>query len=422
MEVLVTLNASLVTSTTGLMAQSTALSNISSNLANASTTAYKETSTNFSDLVTTYADGTNYATGLDGVIASVNYNNDVQGDISSTDTTTDLAISGNGYFVVTTAVLNADGTISFSNEEYYTRCGDFSLDENGYMVNSEGYYLMGWTVDPSTGTVEETLTPIQISSDQKSNPIATTEISYSANLPAGVDTTGTSTVTVYDSIGESHDVTYTWTLTDADTNTWTLSIGAEGGSSGGDYAASIVVSFDEYGEIDTVDVGDYYDVSGTTISFDLTYTDAATQTIACDLSNVTQYSASSINVASFTADGVSYGSYDSLGVDSNGYISISYSNGQIETYYEIPVATFMSSDYLAPVSGNAYQATTSSGDPTYSAAGTNGAGTVCSSSLESSNVDIASQFTDMVATQQVYSANARIISTVDEMMQTLVNL
>jgi len=410
------------------MAQASALSNISSNLANASTTAYKETSTNFSDLVTTYSDGTTYATGLDGVIASVNYNNDVQGDISTTSTTTDLAISGSGYFVVKTAVLSADGTVSFSDEEYYTRCGDFSLDENGYLKNSEGYYLLGWTVDPSTGDVDETLTPVLVSSDQKSDPIASTEISYSANLPAGVDTTATSTATVYDSIGATHDVTYTWALTDASANTWTLTIGAEGGSydsassTAGDYSASVVVSFDEHGALDTVDVGDYYDVSGTTISFDLTYDGAVSQTIACDLSNVTQYSGSTINVSSFTADGVSYGSYKSIGVDSNGFVSIAYNNGQIETYYEIPIATFMSADYLAPISGNAYQATTSSGEATYSAAGTDGAGTIFSSSLESSTVDIASQFTDMVSTQQVYSANARVISTVDEMMQTLVNL
>ncbi|MDD3029601.1 MAG: flagellar hook protein FlgE [Alphaproteobacteria bacterium] len=416
-----TLNAALTTSTTGLSAQASAISNISNNLANSSTTAYKGTDTDFSDLVSGSSAG--------GVTATADYDNDVQGDLTSTSTETDLAIDGSGYFVVKTATRAADGTLTFSAEEYYTRCGDFSEDSNGYLVNSEGYYLMGWAVDTATGEPQiEPRVPIQVSSNELNEAVATATINYDANLPAGEDVTGTATASIYDSLGVAHDVTYSWALTDASTNTWTLTIGAADGSydagSGtySDYSASVEVSFDGYGALETVDYGDYYSVSGTTISFDLQYEGAAAQTISCDLSSVTQYAGSAINVSAFTADGVTTGSYKSAEIDSSGNVNIIYTNGQSEVFYQIPIATFMADDALQNLTGNAYRETTSSGTATYSAAGTDGAGSIASSTLEGSNVDLASEFTDLVSVQQVYSANAKVVSAVSEMMKVLIDL
>lgn len=423
------LNSSLITSTNGLQAQSTAISNISGNLSNASTTAYKTTGTSFSDLVSA-ASATGSSTGTYGVTASASYNNTSQGTISSTSTTTDLAINGNGYFAVKTATESADGTPTFSTDTYYTRAGDFSLNSDGYMENSEGYYLVGWSTDATTGVADtSTLTPVKVSSDLTNAAIATSTISYTANLPASADTgttTSDSTMTVYDSTGATHDVTYSWSKTD--TNTWTLNVKAADGSydsstgTSSDYTAAASVTFDTSGNIASIDSGDGYTVSGNSISFDLSYSGAAAQTVTSDLSNMTQDAGTSISVSTDTANGAAAGSYSSLAVDKSGNVSVTYSNGQSETYYEIPVATFLASDNLAAVTGNAYQTTFSSGSATYSAAGTSGSGSISSSSLEGSDVDIASEFTDMVEVQQVYSANAKVVSAVDEMMKTLVQL
>jgi flagellar hook protein FlgE len=141
---------------------------------------------------------------------------------------------------------------------------------------------------------------------------------------------------------------------------------------------------------------------------------------------MTQFASSStssdISVSTFSQNGVAAGSYSDVSIDSSGNVVIDYSNGVNVTYYEIAIATFVAKDNLQAVSGNAYRATAASGSATYSAAGTAGAGTISVSSLESSNVDIATEFTNLIKTQQVYSANAKALTTADSMMQTLIQL
>ncbi len=414
------LTTSLNISLSGLLAQSAAISNVSSDLANASSTGYKAVDTYFSDLVSSYSSPRD--SGLGGVAASISFNNDAQGTISSSTSDLDLAINGNGYFVVRTGTVNADGTtVTFSTEEYYTRCGDFTTDANGYLVNSAGYYLCGWAIDATTGDpVIGTRVPIQIDPDTVNAPIASTAISYSANLPAGTSTTSSSTATLYDSLGHTHDLTYGWTLVDAGSNSWELTVSAAGGLGATDYTATIPVTFNTSGILGAITAGAGYTVDGSTISFALSYSGADAQTISCDLSHVTQYADTSVNVATFTANGVGAGSYSSTYIDTSGNVSVSYSNGQTATYYEIPIATFPAEDYLAPITGTAYQATLSSGVVAYNAAGTAGSGTILCRSLEESTVDIATKLTDLIESQQVYSANAKVVSAVNEMMKTVV--
>lgn len=428
-----TLLSSFNISTSGLSAQSRALSGISNNLANASTTAYKGTTSNFEDLVTNYS-SSDTGSGT-GVTESTRYNNGSQGTISSADSTTYLAIDGSGYFAVRAVTTNADGSLTFGSEVYYTRSGDFSLNSSGYLVNGEGYVLCGWTVDPTTGTVndangEADLVPVQIST-VSNEAVASSTITYSGNLSSSAADGATSadkTTSIYDSLGASHDVSYSWTKTG--TNTWELTVTAANGAYDnitgltGDYSATIQVTFNTDGSISTVDdSGTGYTVSGNTISFDLTYEGATTQSISCDLSNVTQYSASTTTSGeTMTQNGVPAGSYSAIEIDSSGNISVDYSNGVSKTYYELAIATFLAENNLQAVSGNAYRATQASGTATYSAAGTSGAGKISASSLESSNVDLATEFTNLIKTQQVYSANAKALTTADSMMQTLIQL
>lgn len=225
----------------GLTAQSDAIGNISDDLSNSQTTGFKSIDTNFESLVTQSSSTVNDP---GGVRATPSYNNDVQGNLVQSSSSTSLAISGAGFFPVRPAVVAADGTSTFSNTTYYTRSGDFSLNKDGYLVNSSGYYLTGYSVS-STGDVDTSQSlPIQLSA-LLDNPVKTSTASYSANLPASVSSTvattfssAPSTIQVYDSLGAQHNMSFTWTKqpSDADlsaqatvqTNCLTLSSQSEG--------------------------------------------------------------------------------------------------------------------------------------------------------------------------------------------------
>ncbi|MDE1900409.1 MAG: flagellar hook protein FlgE [Alphaproteobacteria bacterium] len=434
--------AALGVSVAGLSAQSEAIGNISDNLSNSQTTGFKAIGTAFNDLVTA-SSATNNSPG--GVTATPSYQNDVQGTITSTTTTTNLAISGGGFFPVETAVQTASGATQLTGDQYYTRAGDFTLNSDGYMVNSAGYYLEGYSVDSSTGVVNSSsLSAVQVSS-LLDNPVATTTVNYAANLPAGATagtfTSSASTVNVYDALGNTHAMSLTWTKTG--TNQWSVQVSvADGLGTGTPYTATVPVTFGTNGEIETGGIaadtasgasGTYAVDSGSTeagVNFNLSFPGAAAQTIDLNLGNynaatgITQYASSGsstdVSVSSITQNGLGEGSYSSLSIDSSGIVSINYTNGTVRQIYQIPIATFNSPDSLQRVSGSAYQATLASGTANLHTAGSYGAGTITSSSLESSTVDISTEFTDMIQSQQVYAANAKVVTTVNQMLQTII--
>jgi flagellar hook protein FlgE len=400
-------------SVNGLLAQSYALSNTSNNLANASTSGYKAATTNFEDVVNSCV--TSDSSGTSGAKASTLYQNDSQGTITSATTPTYLAINGNGYFVVKTE--NGEGP-------YYTRSGDFTLNSKGDLENSEGYVLWGYsTADPTT------LTAVNIPTYLTVAPVATSEVTYTANLNASAadNASSSSDVKIYDTEGTSHTVSYKMEKT-AD-NQWTLSVSSTGGAYDGttanDYSGSIDIGFSSSGTIDALGNETNCNVVGNTLYYTLTYSDGSTQEISCDLSNISQYTETSgqtVDVASFSQDGSAAGSYSGVSIDTDGNVSVSYTNGVSKNLYTVPIATFVNPDSLQSIAGNAYQATASTTLIGYNTVGTKGAGTLKTSALESSNVDIATEFTELVQTQQVYSANAKAVSTINSMMQTLIQL
>lgn len=237
--------AALTTAVGGLDAQSSAIGNISDNLANSQTTGYKAVGTEFEELVTS---SNSVVNNPGGVTSTPQFHNDVQGSITSSNTATSLAISGSGYFQVETGVATAGGTTQFSGTNLYTRQGDFVLDKNGYLVNGSGYYLTAYSVDSATGTVNTSSTaPIQISALQN-NPVAATKITYNANLPSNSAigyTASTSTVQIYDSLGNTHDANYTWSK--IGTNTWNLNVSIPDGldASGDAYNTNIPYTFSD---------------------------------------------------------------------------------------------------------------------------------------------------------------------------------
>ena len=207
----------------GLQAQSSAIGNVSDNLSNTSTIGYKRVDTTFESLVTQSNLNQNDP---GGVRATPVYQNALQGNLQSSSSATSLAVQGDGFFAVQKAAASATGATTFQNTDYYTRRGDFQLNKDGYLVNGAGYYLLGYNVDQTTGESDTSATtPIQISA-LLDNPVATSSVKYAANLPAGATDASsypTSTIQVYDSLGNTHALGLTWTKTTG-TNQWQLNV------------------------------------------------------------------------------------------------------------------------------------------------------------------------------------------------------
>ena len=209
------------TAISGLTAQSAAFSNISDNVANSQTVGFKRVDTAFIDYLTTSTAATNDS---GAVVAQPEYMNNVQGTVAQTDNPLGLAIAGQGFFPVSHPAGSLGGQTSFSPTPYYSRTGDFQLNKSGYVVNSAGEYLNGWSVNSTTGVVNRNaVTPIQVS-QTVFNPVATSKLTLSANLPAtpASGTAVSSQINVYDGLGTAHTVTLNWTQNAA--NDWTVSV------------------------------------------------------------------------------------------------------------------------------------------------------------------------------------------------------
>ncbi len=427
------------TAVSGLTAQSDAFGNISQNIANSQTVGYKEVGTNFTDLLT-YSTLTQNEPG--SVEATPQYDNNVQGTISQSSDPLALAISGQGFFNVFEATdVGPTGQTTFNPQQYYTRNGDFTLNAQGYLVNSSGQYLAGWMVDQTTGQVNQTqLVPIQVNSQSQFNPIATSQANFSANLPPNPSSSTplSSTVQVYDSLGNQHNLVLSWTQTA--TNTWQVTISSPDNQP----STTIGTATVEFGPTTSGNpvppgtIGAFGATTGNVTASSYTANGPAVlnitanfgqgnQNIAIDLGNfgeangVTQY-AGSYSLRNFSQNGVPPGSFTGISIQTDGNVVANYSNGQSVTLAQIPLTTFNDPNALQSQNGQAYTATFQSGNPSTEAAGLNGAGTLVTGSVEQSNVDIATQLTKLIVAQQAYTANAKTITTADNMLQTAINM
>jgi flagellar hook protein FlgE len=414
------LSGALSSAISGLSAQSQALAMVSDNIANSSTTAYKTTSGMFDDLVTTAMGSGEYSSG--GVTISGRSNITQQGLLVATTNATDVAIQGDGFFVVQSG-LNG-GQVS------YTRNGAFTPDNDGYLVN-DGSYLMGWRTDASGNVVGGggSLEPINTDVAAVSGS-ATTKSTIAANLPAdaAVGATFTTSIPIYDSLGTSNTVEATWTKTAA--NTWTASFAdptavSNPSAATGTTSGSLTVTFNSDGSLaSTVPSPPSISISGWTSG-------AADSTIGLNLGTVggtdglTQYASGdttpTISVTGINSDGLAFGKLSSVTIDNDGLVNATYSNGQTIAIYKIPVATFASPDGLAAQSNGLYQATVASGNPVIAASGTGGAGAIYGGELESSSTNTNQEFSTMMTAQQAYSASAQVITAVDKMYDTLIS-
>lgn len=430
------------TAISGLSAQSTAFGNISNNVANSQSVGYKEVDTNFEDYLTV-SNATENDPG--SVVATPEYQNEIQGTVSQSSNPLALAISGQGFFAVSQASGITNGIPSFDPAQYYTRAGDFTMNQSGYLVNSEGQYLNGWAVDPTTGLANQnTLSPIQITQTSY-NPVATSNLTLSANLPAtptsGTATTAdplTSQIQVYDALGTPRTIQLNWAQNA--TGDWTVSVVSPddvsnsavgtadvkfGAASGNNVPAGTIGLIGS----PTGNVTSSGFVSGqpATLQFTTNF-GSGPQTITLDLgqyglaTGVTQFAGSTYDQQGLTQNGEPPGSFSGVSMQDNGNVVVNYDNGASQVVAQVPLVTFKSADSLQSQDGQSFTATLNSGTPLTDAAGVGGAGKLVTNSVENSNVDIATQFSQLIVAQQAYSANAKVVTTSDQMLQTTINM
>ena len=484
--------SSLTTAVSGLNAQQAAIGNISDNVANAQTVGFKRIDTGFENLVTESNQNFNQP---GGVLAQPVYENALTGSLVQSQTSTSLAISGQGFFQVKAPPSTTAGTATgsaFSQSNYYTRRGDFTVNKDGFLVNGAGYYLEGYNVNPQTNVVNNangSAVPIQVT-QLLDNPVASSTATLAANLPSSYAIQGTAgytspapvTTQVFDALGNTHQASIQFDHTGPNASavppitadTWNAAITLAGASPGtadnytlvfgdgssnltqlGDPAFTVGNAADPTGATSTTippagtlayvvpaaanpDSGNVVSASGTNgapatiaIPFNLNTSGvgpAVNLPITFNFgqygtdTGVTQFADTQINATSFTANGIARGSFQTVSIDQNGNVALNYSNGQSLTYFQIPIAQFNAPDQLQRLDGSAFSSTQSSGDPQLSAANANGAGSISSSTLEQSNVDIASEFTKLITAQNVYSANSKVITTDNQLLQTIINV
>jgi len=435
------------TAISGLSAQSASFGNISEDVANSQTVGFKRVDTDFTNYLTT-STATQNESGA--VIATPDYVNNVQGTITQTDNPLAMAITGQGFFAVSQSTGNANGVPTFDPQQYYTRAGDFTMNAQGYLVNSAGDYLNGWSVNTTTGVVDQNaLAPIQVSQSTY-NPVATSSVTLAANLPA-TPTTGTATassplssqITVYDALGTAHTVTLNWTQNS--TNNWTVQVSVPDSTTGTTDAGSATVTFGAasgntapegtIGAVTTTaatqgsitNVSSFASGQPATLDFTTNF-GSGSQTIQLNLGDyggtngVTQYAGSTYSLLGLTQNGVPPGSFSGVTTQDNGNVVVNYNNGQSRTIAQIPLITFNAPDSLQSQNGESFTATTDSGTPLAESVGTNGAGSLVTGSVEGSNVDIATEFSNLIVAQQAYSSNAKVVTTADQMLQATLSM
>lgn len=406
----------------GLAAQSNALGMISDNIANVNTVGYKGTSARFSTLVTMAATQTTHTPG--GVMSSPYSYINRQGLLQGSASGTDLAVAGQGFFVV-----NESSTPGFGDDFFFTRAGSFNPDQNGNLVNAAGYYLQGYNLrtNPTPAPSASTFTGLETVniSNLSGSAAATTGIALGINLPstAAVGDAHPVTAQVFDSLGNAHDMQITFTKTA--TNEWSWAASDPTLDGGATSSATAVGS----GSIT-------FDTDGTPLSFTpaapsvaLTgfTTGAGNATVTIDLGTIagtdglTQF-AGDFTISNIDQDGVRFGNYTGITISDEGIVTALFDNGQRLDIYQLPLGMFRNPNGLEARSGNVYLETERSGNFQLNLANNGGAGVIAPGALEASTVDLAEEFTKMIITQRAYSANTKVITTADEMLDELIRV
>ena len=430
-----TISSSLNAGVAGLQTNATRLAAISDNIANSSTYGYKRVQTDFSSMVTSSAGGT-YSAG--GVRSTNQRLIDQSGSLVSTNNATDLAVNGRGFLPVAQAaevqVDNGDLQMQLMTT------GSFRTNAEGYLTTETGYYLMGWradqdgTITPGSRDTSIGLEPVQINVNEFSGQ-PTTQMQVAVNLPA-TETDASQTgdplplsVEYIDNLGTSENIDISFTPTipvSGSSNEWTmvLSDTASGGAVIGEY----VLQFSDartgggtLASVATVSGGAYDPVNGSVI------VNVSGGPIEIDIgeigdpSGITQLSYSFAPTL-ITKDGSPVGNIAGIEVDSNGYVRALFDTGISRVVYQVPLVDVPNPNGMIAQSDQTYLTSPASGSFFLWDAGDGPTGDIAAYAREESAVDVAGELTAMIQTQRAYSSNAKVIQTVDEMLQETTNI
>lgn len=403
-----------------IKAQQSRMTVIGDNLANVNTTAFKGARVSFQEMMAqTISGGTAPSTNVGGtnpeqygmgVMVGSTEINHAQGSLEATNRPTDLAIQGNGFFMVS----NGERTA-------YTRDGGFTLDARGDLVSqTNGERLVGWPAN-ALGEVDRTAAPVaglNIPLGSLTATQATTKVTMTGNLnsEAAATETWTQTVRVYDSTGSSHDLTVKFS-----NRTSPVTGGPTGAESSWDWEVS------ENGSVlgNSASTGNtplYFNASGKGIApTALNGVTLGGATINLDFNSVSSV-ASDSQVSLRDQNGYAPGSLESFSIGGDGVITGIFTNGMTQTLGQVATAIFTNPSGLERIGGNLYRTTPNSGVANVGAPNQGGHGSISSGYLESSNVDMSQEFTDLIVTQRGFQANTKVVTAVDEMLQELLQL
>ena len=422
---------SMFSAISGLRAHQTWMDVIGNNISNVNTSGFKVGRVRFTDILSQLVRGASApAEGRGGInplqigLGAVTGAVDVihtQGALQLTGKPSDLAIQGDGFFIV------SDGS-----QALYTRDGSFDIGSDLRLVNSStGFYVLGWQADPN-GAVDPAgpVGPITVPIGQQLDAIASTVITLQGNLDAAADPANANSVdfvakvSFIDSQGDRHELyivfdqtapnTWDYTIQEDDPRTTATeddpTISGLSGNTG-------TIAFDVDGNFDPTNST----INSLSVTFDNTQTGAGSpQTLTLDLTNMTQLFSTS--TANAVANGASAGSLSAFTVSQTGEVLGIYSNGTTKVIGQVALALFTNPGGLMKLGNNSYQPTVNSGEPIIGTPGSGGRGVIASGYLEMSNVDLAQEFTNMIMAQRGFQANSRVITTSDEILQELVNL
>lgn len=425
---------SLTTGASGLRAESEALTAVSDNIANVNTIGFKRERAVFEDVLGRSVMGSSaLAEGGAGSRVAQIQQLWTQGALVTTGNPTDLALSGDGLFIV-------NGSANGEQGQFYTRAGQFQVDHDGFLVNPEGLRLQGYTAD-SAGNIGSQLGDLRV--DGMTLPATpTSTMTIHANLdarpaspatpawdPTSPDTTSdfSSPTRIVDSLGHSHDATIYFHNDGAGSWSWHAMVdGGEltGGTAGTPTeGASGTLTFGTDGSLQTsTTTTSSFDFLGAAPGQNVTFDFGTPASVSGTGFGGTTQLAQVSGVTSLSQDGFGGGAVAGMQIEQDGTITGVFANGDQRALGRIAVARFTDDGGLARAGQNLWAETRGSGEPLVGTAGSGGRGSVISGSLESSNVDLGAEFVDLIAFQRGFSANSKVITTADEMYQELVQL
>lgn len=458
---------SLYSGVSGLQNHQTRMDVIGNNISNVNTVGFKRGRVNFQDMISQQMSGAARPTdevggvnpkevGLGMTVASID-NIFTQGNLQSTGVTTDLAIQGNGFFI-----------LKNGEESFYTRNGAFSLDMNGTLVNpANGMRVQGWMAREMDGemVVQTAATPtdLVIPVGSKDPAKETSNINYACNLNKNTPEileganeadiakgTWNTEQKIYDSFGNEHLLTISFRRVVGNPNQWEATVNVDvdnadftqtriGLGSTDGMENTFLVNFDNYGLLESVTdtAGNVTNPTGQAIlqaSYTVPNSNADENgnpyrqtmninlgTIGSAVDTITQ-SASKSTTKGYYQDGYTLGYLDTFKIDSNGVITGVYSNGTNRTIGQVALATFTNNQGLEKAGDNTYMESINSGMARIGESGTAGRGSLLAGALEMSNVDLSEQMTDMIVTQRGFQSNAKTITTADTLLETVLSL